>query len=234
MQLTAVIPAIRSAQSAFDPLADLNGKPVLAHVFARATQVLRLKSVLIATTTLAQDDPIAAFCAELKIPCFRGEPENFLGLLLAVFKSGGEKGCVLIYPDQPLIDPLIIDQVANLVEMTDGMLDWVGTNLSPVYPGGMDVEGFTLAALEDSDRRCADPAVRAQGTLYIRQNSRLYRILSIKTTPELNRPDLSFRVEKEEDLTAIAAIVRNFQDRNDYSLSEIIAFKEGAAAKSRP
>jgi spore coat polysaccharide biosynthesis protein SpsF len=133
-----------------------------------------------------------------------------------------------------LIDPLIIDQVANLVEMTDGMLDWVGTNLSPVYPGGMDVEGFTLAALEDSDRRCADPAVRAQGTLYIRQNSRLYRILSIKTTPELNRPDLSFRVEKEEDLTAIAAIVRNFHDRNDYSLSEIIAFKEGAAAKSRP
>lgn len=230
VQITAVIPALCQGQNTFDPLfAEINGSAVLTHVLKRVGQVQKLKSILVATTTLAADDRVADLCLEQKIPCFRGEAGNVLGLLLAAFRSAGEKGCALIYPNQPLIDPLIIDHVVNLVEMTDGMLDWVGTNLSPTYPGGMDVEGFTIAALEDSDRRCAEPAIRDQGTLHIRQNSRLYRILSVKTTPELNRPDLSFRVEKEEDLALINAISASFQGRMDYSLSEIIAFADRSA-----
>jgi len=103
------------------------------------------------------------------------------------------------------------------------MLDWVGTNLAPAYPKGMDVEGFTIAALEDSDRRCAETDVRAQGTLYIRQNSRLYRILSVKAPPELNRPDLSFSVDTDADLDAMEALLAGFSGQNDFTLGDLIA-----------
>lgn len=229
MQVAGLIPAFnppsfdRDSNSPSLLLASLHGKPLLEHVIERTGRAEKLKAFFVATSNLAVDDPIAEFCERKKVAYFRGEPGNFLGLLLAAYRSRGEKGCVLIPAAQPLIDPAIIDNVANLVEMTDGMLDWVGTNLAPAYPKGMDVEGFTIAALEDSDRRCADADVRAQGTLYIRQNSRLYRILSVKAPPELNRPDLSFKAETEADLANLNGLLANFQGRTDFTLGDLIA-----------
>jgi hypothetical protein len=54
--------------------------------------------------------------------------------------------------------------VVNLLQMTDGMLDWVGNTATPAtYPQGTEIDDFTTAAIAESDRRCADPELRRQG-----------------------------------------------------------------------
>lgn len=64
----------------------------------------------------------------------------------------------MIDAGNPLIDPALVDQVMNLLQMTDGTLDWTGYTLSPTDPRGREIDGFTTAASEESEKRCMEPA----------------------------------------------------------------------------
>lgn len=136
---------------------------------------------------------------------------------------------LLAHIDAPLIDPAILQRVVDLVLLTDGMLDFVGTTLARTYPRGMDVEAFTVAALEDADRRCADTETRRDAAAYLRQNSRLYRLLAVEAEGDLARPDLGFDLRSDADLDPIARILDHFDGRSDISLRELIAFVDGRA-----
>ncbi|ACB94090.1 cytidylyltransferase domain-containing protein [Beijerinckia indica] len=214
-------------------LYEVEGQPLLTHLFGRIGLAKNPDGLLVVTTQEEADDALAALCAAHEIPCYRGESGDRLRLLVEALKASGKKGAVLIHPDSPLIDPAVIDHVANLVELTDGMLDFIGTTLTPTYPLGMDVEGFTLAALQDSDHRCADAEERAQGTFYLRSHSKLYRILSVKPEDGLHRPDLSLAVRSHEDLPKFAAILAHFKGRQDYTMAELIAFLDQSEALER-
>jgi spore coat polysaccharide biosynthesis protein SpsF len=225
MKVVATIPvALGSDDTSALALVDLAGKPLIGHVLDRLAQVDKLGGIIVATTTNAADDPIEAYCRARNTPCFRGDAEDLLGRILAALKFMDAKGGAVVYTDCPLVDPAIIDHVVNLIQMTDGMLDWVGTNLSQTYPIGMEVEGFTVAALDESDRRCADAEIRRQGTLYIRQNSRYYRLLSVAAPAEHHWPELALNVASQADVAAISKIVRYFNGRTDFTLTEILQF----------
>ncbi|MFZ2491922.1 MAG: spore coat biosynthesis protein F, partial [Thermoanaerobaculia bacterium] len=144
-------------------------------------------------------------------------------------RSLGAGAGLLVRADSPLIDPAILQRVVDLVLMTDGMLDFVGTTLARSYPRGMDVEACTIAALEDADRRCADIATRGDAAAYLRQNSRLYRLLTVAAEEGLARPDLGFELRGDADSEAIAKILDHFDGRNDISLRELIDFRDGRA-----
>jgi spore coat polysaccharide biosynthesis protein SpsF len=113
--------------------------------------------------------------------------------------------------------------------MTDGMLDWVGNTAAPSYPQGMEIDGFTAAALKEADRRCAEPEVRRQGPAFLRQNSRLYRLLSVTAPSELQRPEIKLRADGPEDLARIESILHHFGARTDFSLGEILGFLDRLA-----
>jgi len=195
----------------------------------RMARAQNIAGLLVVTTVEGADDAIAAFCAARGLDCHRGPKGDWLGLLVHALEAAGRKGAILVRPDSPLIDPAVVDHVANLVELTDGMLDFVGTTLAPTYPQGMDVEGFTLAALKDSHHRCADPGERTDATLYLRSHSKLYRILSVKPEAHLHRPELSLALRGPEDLPRYAAIRAHFNSRPDYTMAELIAFLDGSA-----
>jgi len=227
MNVAAVVPVEMGAAGL--PLADLAGQPLIGHVLDRLATVDKLASIMVVTTTAAGDDAIAAYCALRSTPCFRGDPENALSRILSALKSTQAKGCALVSPFAPLIDRAIIDHIVNLLQMTDGMLDWVGTQLTPSYPQGMDVEAFTHAALEDADRRCADRETRREPALYLRQNSKLYRLLSVKAAPDLTRPDLRLGAEDPRDWPLLASVLRHFSGKADIGLADIFRFLDAQA-----
>lgn len=210
-------------------LSELAGAPLLGHVCARLALVTRLQNLTVVTTAAAADDSIAGFCNERGLTCFRSTQDDELGRVLAALKSIEAKAGVIVRANAPFIDPVIIDHVANLVEMTDGMLDYIGTDLAQTYPRGMEVEAFTRAALEDADRRCGDPAERSSATLYLRGNSRLYRLLGVKAPEALQRPDLRLAVEAEADFSRLEPLRQHFAGRDDFSLEEIIAVLDADA-----
>jgi spore coat polysaccharide biosynthesis protein SpsF len=106
--------------------------------------------------------------------------------------------------------------------MTDGMLDWIGNTLAPAYPRGMEIDGFTTAALTEAEKRCGEPEQRRRGPAFLRENSRIYRPLSLKAPPEVARPNVRLDVESLADLPRIETIFQRFEGRSDFSLAEIL------------
>lgn len=204
-------------------LRNICGKPLLHHLLGRLAMARAVKSVVVATSTRLSNDAIAAFCAKEGFACFRGSEEDVLARTLGALQSVGAETGVVVFGDGPLIDPAIVDRVVDVYVGSKSAHDFVGNDLKTTFPPGMEVEVFSLAALADADRRCIEPAIREHGTLYLRRNPQLYRLLNVDAPPSLRRPDLELEVDTEADLRVIASILDHFPGRSDFDLSEIIS-----------
>lgn len=224
MKVVALVTTgLRSTIGSDALLREVGGKPLLAHALARVGRVDKLDAIAVVATHSPGDDGIERFCKSRGMSCFRGSPEDGLGRLLEALKAQAATAAVVVSADAPLVDPATIDHVTNLIRLTDGMVDWIGTPLTKSYPRGMEVEAFTVAALDDSNRRCLDPDERRDGTTYLRTNSKLYRLLSVTAPAEQHRPELDFSVTPA-NMPTVEAVIRHFAGREDYGLTEMIAF----------
>jgi spore coat polysaccharide biosynthesis protein SpsF len=202
-----------------------HGQPLLGHVLDRLERAGKLSRIVVTTSDGPADEAIIDYCTARETICLKGPRDDLLGRVLSALTSTGAKGGVMVGGCSPLIDPAIVDHVVNLLQMTDGMLDWVGNTASPpTYPQGMEIDGFTTAAITESDKRCADVEQRRQGPAFLRQNSRLYRLLAVSAPKELERPQVNLKVAGADDLPRIESVLAHFGTRTDYSLAEILAF----------
>ena len=209
-------------------LRDICGRPLLGHLLDRLALCRTLDDVIVATSTNAENDAIADYCAGRGTVVFRGSEDDVLGRLLAALQSHGATTGVLAFGDQPVLDPAVIDQLVSVFRQAGGQYDFVGNDLVTTYPPGMDAEVFSVAALADANTRTTDPAIREHATLYIRKNPDRYRLLNVEAPPALRRPELEIEVDSPEDLAVAEAIAAHFGARRDFSTGEIIAFLESA------
>ena len=205
----------------------VEGQPLLGHLLGRLRRARSLDEVVVATSTRAENDAIAAFCATLSIPCFRGDEDDVLGRLLGALQSQQAGIGVNVFGDGPLIDPAIVDTIVGKFSEAGGALDFVGNDLETTWPSGMEVEVFSVRALADADSRCSDPPIREHGTLFIRKNPSLYSLMNVEAPPELRRTDLSLEVDASEDLVVMEALLEYFRDKPDAGLLDYIRYLDG-------
>ena len=205
---------------------EISGRPLLGHLLDRLSLCKSLDSVVVATSTYPENDVIEMFCRRERIPCFRGSEEDVLGRTVGALESVSATIGVEVFGDCPIIDPNIVDEIVNYFIANPGY-DFVGNDLKTSYPPGMEVEVFGLEALKNSSQRLPNlHRDREHGTLFIRQNPDIYRIMNLEASDAHRRPELSLEVDTLEDLKVINAIITHFGGRLDYSLSEIIDFME--------
>ena len=199
------------------------GKPMLWYLAHRLKQTTTLDELVIATPQSRSNDVIADFCLANDIKCFRGAEDDVLDRLLQSLKACGADVGVVVFGDNPLVDPRIIDEFVELF-LVGEEVDWLGNDLKTTFPPGMEVEVFTCEALEDSAVRFKDPKTREHGTLAIRQNPDLYRLRNIEAQEYRRRPDLYLGVDTPIDLDVVKSIVEYFGDDTSFSLEDIIKF----------
>ena len=147
-------------------LRPLCGKPLLARLVERVKMATLVGTVVVATTTDGDDDPIEALCHEEGYFCFRGHPTD---LLDRHYRAGWQFDAdivVKIPSDCPLIDPRLIDRV--LAAFLDGpeRYDYLSNLHPPTYPDGNDVEVMTMPALETAWIEAARTMEREHTTPY--------------------------------------------------------------------
>lgn len=165
-------------------LLPLAGEPMLARLVQRLHRVQRANGIVIATTTNATDEPIAALCAQLGVPCHRGSEHDVLSRYADAAREHGADVVVRITADCPLIDPALIDQVIAVYQ--EGGSDCVSNMLPPTWPYGMAVEVFSASALAQARAQATQPAEREHVTPFIYGHPERYRLRNVTSPVDLS------------------------------------------------
>lgn len=149
----------------------LSGKPMLWHVIQRVSRAKKAGTIVVATSTQRDDDPIARACRLSDTRCYRGPLDNVLERCYGAAKVYGADTVVRITADCPLIDPDAIDRCISRFEESGA--DYV-SNVYPTRtaPKGLDVEVFSFRALETAFCEAQDAYEKEHVTPYIWENKK--------------------------------------------------------------
>lgn len=200
---------------------ELCGRPVIEHVVERLNKSLHTDMIVMATTTLPQDNVIAAEAQRMKVTIFRGSEEDVLSRYYLAAKENHLDVIVRVTSDCPLIDPYMID---DLIErFTEGAYDLV-TNVNidvsqRTFPRGLDAEVFSFRILEEAYRCATEKYQREHVTPYIYEHGQtLYFHKN-----DVNYSKYRWTLDTEEDFLLIQAVYqRLYHGQHDFYFYDIL------------
>lgn len=195
------------------------GLPLLARVIHRLKQCSRAEKLILATSTGANDDPVAALGKALSTAVFRGSENDVLERYLECARDYDLNTIVRATGDNPFVDPQEADRLIEFFLENDISY---ACNF-PAFKGGLPIgtglEIFSREALEESDCKGKSPHHREHVNEYIQENPQRFR-RAIPTTPsEKTAPALSFTVDTPEQFAQAEALIlayrAQYPDLND-------------------
>lgn len=193
------------------------GRPILAYQIERLQAVSNIDKLVVATTILQQDDPIIDLCEEMQIAYHRGSERDLLQRYLETALRFGFKTIVRSTGDCPLIDPKIVEKGVELFNVSQ--VDYLSNTLQRSYPRGMDVEIFSLEALEKADQ-CQDPALREHVTPPFYHSD---QFIVSQFTDDQDNSHLRLTVDTQDDFSLVKKIFESLYPKNrGFSLKNIL------------
>jgi spore coat polysaccharide biosynthesis protein SpsF len=240
--LTRVIAIIQARMSSSrlpgKVLLDITGEPMLARVVARTSRATTVDQVLVATTTDASDDPVAARCDSMGVPYTRGSLNDVLDRYYQAASQAKADVVVRITADCPVIDPDLIDDCVNT--LLEGSFDFTCNRLPPpftrTYPIGLDTEVSTFAALEKAWKESTATFHREHVMPYLYEgvelkhvstqlsegiSSRGYKIAQLHHDPDYGQ--MRWTVDTPEDLEFMRKLYSRFDGRDDFTWRDVLA-----------
>lgn len=204
---TAIIQArMGSTRLPGKTLAPLGDSTVLDWVVDRVASSKLVDEVIVATTELPNDDPLAAHMAERGVAYVRGDADDVLSRYALAARETQAQVHVRITADCPFVDPRIIDAAVEIIVENEAV-DYASTSQAGYFPRGLDVEAFRPEALAEADRRALDRDEREHVTLYLYRHPERFGIAPVPGPAWMQRPDLRFTVDEPEDLELVRRVV---------------------------
>jgi spore coat polysaccharide biosynthesis protein SpsF len=206
-------------------LKEVLGKTLLEIELERIKRAELLDAIVVATTEKPTDRSIEEVCKLLEIPVFRGAEDDVLDRFYRAAKEQQAEVIVRLTADCPLIDPAIIDQVVTFYINNLPEYDYVSNTEARTFPRGMDVEVFSMEALEEAWQKAKKPEEREHVTPYIYRNRKLFDIgIVMRGTNEAKR---RWTVDTPEDLELITKILEAlYPEKPKFTIDDIFEVLE--------
>ncbi len=212
-KISAIIQArIGSTRLPAKVLKNLCGKPILWHVWNRLKQARNIDEIIIATTTLPEDDDIQFFCEQNGILFSRGSSDDVLSRYYDAAKKFHADIIIRITADCPLIDPLVVDNTIALFASQN--CDYASNCIKRTFPRGFDTEVFSFSVLEKTFHEAKEKPEREHVTPYIYNHPEIFSIGSYT-----NSVDWSYHrwtVDTPEDFKLIEEIYNSLYNHEQY------------------
>lgn len=199
-------------------LAELAGRSMLARVVGRLLDARSLDEIVIATSTLDGDDPVAREAARLGVAVHRGPELDVLARYHQAARAAKADAIVRVTADCPLIDPGVVD---DIVAALAPAVDYASNTHVRTYPRGLDAEALHRDTLERIARLATSAAAREHVTAYVLEEPALFRIAQVRAAHDDS--DLRWTVDTPEDLAFARAVYKLFGDGTLPPLGELIA-----------
>jgi len=186
-----------------------NKKTTLDFVIEQLSFSKFINRVVIATTSLDEDNVIEQKVKSLGINCFRGSEMDVLDRYYRCAKEFEMKTIVRITADCPIIDPTIVDKVIE--QFQSGNYDYAANIIFRTYPVGTDTEIFSFNSLEKCWNEAKQPSEREHVTPFMRNKNSNFKIENIQNDQDLSH--LRWTLDLKEDLILIREIVSKIKNR---------------------
>jgi len=185
-------------------LKDFEGKTLLGHILDRLTRIKTSVRIIVATSSLAQDDQVELFCKQQGIDCFRGNEQNVLKRYYDCAYKFCLKDIVRMTGDNPFPDieelsRLIVSHQENRMEFSENFT---------VLPVGVGMEIMSYAALEESMRKASMPKHFEHVDEYILDHLDIFRHQTMQVPLAKSRPDVRLTVDTLQDYVKACFILR--------------------------
>lgn len=186
-----------------------NNKTVLEYVLSQISQSKLIDKIVLATTTLSEDDIVSDFGKNMGFDVFRGDSVDVLDRYYQCAKKFNFQVIVRITSDCPLIDPEITDDIIN--HFDSKKYDYVCNTQPRTFPQGTETEVFSFSSLESAWKNAKLPSEREHVTPFFYNNPKQFRILNVKNTEDLS--NLRWCIDREEDFQVVKDIVSKITNR---------------------
>ena len=202
-------------------LLPIRNKPLLTYLLESLLQCEGITDIIVATSSNACDDAIAAYCGQQHLVCYRGSELNVASRFYDLAVSHDWDAFVRISADSPLLDHRLIDQAMTL--FANGPCDLV-TNIFPrTFPRGQSIELMRTGAFLESYPSLHSADDLEHVTPFFYRNSGDYTIRNLAL--EVDASHLHMAVDTPHDMAVAKRVVERMQREHwTYSLKERMEF----------
>jgi spore coat polysaccharide biosynthesis protein SpsF len=204
-------------------LRPLLGVPMLLRQIERIRRARELDGLVVATSTDASDDPLAARCEAEGVAVVRGSLDDVLSRMIDAARPQQPDAVVRLTGDCPLTDWAVIDQCVALFRQ--GGYDYVSNVDPPTFPDGLDVEVVSFKALDAADRLASLPSEREHVTTFIRNRPSEFPATVLRNAADLSR--LRWTVDEPNDFAFVEQVYEELYPANSqFGTADILALMQ--------
>jgi glutamate-1-semialdehyde 2,1-aminomutase len=195
----------------------IDGKPLIGLLLLRLSKSSLIDKIVLATSTNPQNAELVSYVQNLGYDVFCGDESDVLDRYYNAAKINDCDVVVRVTGDCPLIDPALVDDTIKLYLGSDA--DYVSNVDPPTYPDGLDVEVFSIAALEEAWQFAKQKNEREHVTPYIREKD---TFVKQSVNSPINYSQHRWTVDEPNDFIVVKNIYNHFKGNIYFSWEEVI------------
>jgi glutamate-1-semialdehyde 2,1-aminomutase len=224
MKVVAVVQArMGSTRLPNKVMKPIGGVPMIELLLSRLARARAVNQIVLATSIDPVNAPLVAHVESLGYAVAQGSENDVLQRYLDAARAQNADIVVRITGDCPLVDPALVDRA--ITSFREAGLDYFSNVNPPTYPDGLDIEVFTMAALERAALETERPYDHEHVTPYIRESGN-FRQSGMRNDEDLS--GLRWTVDEAEDFAVVEKVFAHFAPRTDFGWGEVLALQSAS------
>ena len=216
MKIVAIVQArMGSTRLPGKVLKKLSGTPVIEMLLSRLNRSSLIDEICLATSEADENDILCQEVERLGFKVIRGSEFDVLERFFDASMATSAEVIVRITGDCPFVDPILVDNVVRL--FLESNVDYVSNADPPTFPDGLDVEVFSMTALQKTNIFAKSAHDREHVTPFMRRDafSRL-NFVNLRDTSKIR-----LTLDEERDLKLLEKISENFHPDTHFTYQKI-------------
>lgn len=221
MRIIAIVQA-RMGSSRFPGkvMEKICGIPMIELLLRRLSLSKKIDKIILATSTANNNIPLINHVRELNYEVTTGSENDVLHRFLYAAQQAKADVIIRITGDCPLVDANLVDLLLD--QFLSSKCDYLSNVSPPTFPDGLDVEIFTLAALEKSQKEADDSFSKEHVTPYIRSSGK-FQLENFQHEQDLS--DRRWTVDELSDLKVIDGIFKHYYPNIFFDWQEVVVLQ---------
>lgn len=195
----------------------IGGIPMIELLLSRLSKSKELHQIVVATSVDQRNQPLADHVKKLGYQCEEGSENDVLDRFLHAAQAHQADVVVRITGDCPLVDPELVDECIRCFKAIDA--DYLSNANPPTYPDGLDIEVFSVNALQQAARESVNTYDREHVTPYLYKSGK-FKTSSIQHCQDLST--LRWTVDEPADFVVIEKVFKHFYPAIDFTWEEVL------------